>query len=100
MPQPNVALLIPDAEWFDAGPKHDPTARLMCTVYVNRCPMHAEAWAVCAVDDEETGGTVQTPVVWPEKFEAVYRGVQADGPWATVGLRGREYVIIITPHCD
>lgn len=91
-------LTIQPHEWEENGPKGDPTARLRVTVDINGVPHHCEAYAV------EMRGTVQEQVasldVWGDTIGAVYGAVGGDGAWASQDIKGRQYVLIVTPHCN
>lgn len=35
-----------------------------------------------------------------EAFDDAYSAVGADGPWMTVPIKGRDYVLVLTPFCQ
>ena len=103
-PQVNV----PSSAWRNAGDETDPRARLLATLQVDCSPvgsvlLHLEA---VAVDETPHARGKQSPAdgsYWTgSDFDAVAGAVGVgleDGPWDTLTIRGREYVLIATPFC-
>lgn len=84
-----------------AGTSDDPTARLLAPVVVTcqgreLCRLHCEAWAVHFPDDVQEPAHLSMQDDWAQLSEAI--GVI--GPWQTVEINGRDYVLILTPYCD
>lgn len=96
-------LDIPEDYWQAHGPENednhvsDPRAFLHCSVTVCGVGFCCDAYAVC---EGENG--VQTAVwEWAEEevFPAIWTAGRAEGgPFDTVTIKGREYVIVITPY--
>lgn len=89
---PALSLKIRDEEWQ----KIDGDDLLLGPVLsINGTPMHLEAWAVCMVDGVQTTVSERRD----EDFGHIHYAVAGDGPFETTTIRGREYVLIATPHC-
>lgn len=100
-----AAVRIHDHEWEEAGTAKDLRAHLVASgVTINGCPMHVEAWAVKMVRREPdglgAGGDFQTTVEREsdEAFGHLWPLTNADGPFQTVEIEGRAYVLVATPH--
>jgi len=107
----SLALTIADDEWDPIGPDmgdlDDDTpaekanrllwARIIYRpgVRINGVGFHLEGWAV--EDDEDTH--TQTAEWDDESLGLVHNAVGADGSWDTVTVNGREYVLVMSPHC-
>jgi len=90
-----ISIDIPEESWERIGPEDDYESRLLTTVCINGIHHHLEAIAVKAE------GYVQK-VVNP-MHEDIFRGIQTaaepDGPYRVTEIFGREYVLLMTPHC-
>lgn len=90
-----VDIDILDSYWEPTGPEEDLTARLLTTVCVNGIHHHLEAYAVVVKDDIQ--------VVANSLFESNYEGLcqtsEPDGRYQVTEILGREYVLVMTPHC-
>jgi hypothetical protein len=88
-------LEVLDSQWEPTGPEEDLTARLLSTVCVNGIHHHLEAYAVKEKDGIQ--------VVVNDSFESNYEGMcqasEPDGRYQVVEILGREYVLLMTPHC-
>jgi hypothetical protein len=97
----HLALQIPDEAWEESGPKEeddpegsDPSLRLLAQATINGTPCHVEAYRVAKDDIQRVDGAY---------FEQEWNGLcalQDYGAYQTTTIRGREYVLVITPHCD
>jgi hypothetical protein len=91
----HAELTLPPSFFAPAGDA-DPTSRLLGTLYINATAFHVMAYAVHETDEglqEFVGDFVDEP-------EAVYTALAGDGAWQTIMIDGREYVLVITPHCS
>ena len=88
-------LVIDDDEWEPTGSDDDLDSRLLLTVCVNGVNHHLEAYAVEVKEDIQ--------VVRDSLFESNYEGMcmasEPDGRYQTTTIKGREYVLLMTPHC-
>lgn len=97
---PPLALTIRDDDWDPIAPSDhgwdDPWSRILYRpgVTINGVGFHLEGWAVYDADD----GT-QTACYDDDGLGALHQGVGADGHWDTVTVRGREYVLAMSPYC-
>jgi hypothetical protein len=67
---------------------------LIRTLMVNQLEMHLEAWELRL----ETG--LQQPKQMSEDdFSALHAAFGADGPFNTLTIAGREYVVFASPYC-
>ena len=88
-------ITIADDEWErldDAEP-----SRLHIDLLINDVPFHLEAWPVRA--DDSRGYRVQDYLgPYPEAFQALESIYDADGAYATVTIRGQQYVLVGFPY--
>lgn len=93
-----IQLHITDDEWENAGADtDDPASTLLTTIIINGTPMHLEAIAVLPPDEH---GIVRAAGDRDDDLAAIHGAVGADGGWTQTTIRGREYVLIATPHCQ
>lgn len=78
-PKPEVEV----GSWRAAGPAEDPTA--------GQVSCHLEAWAVETTD-------VQTAALGD--LDSLHAAVGGDGPFRTIRIGERDYVVVMTPHCQ
>jgi hypothetical protein len=89
---------VPEGMWEEAsGDDEDPRGRLLCMVWVNSVPCHLEAWAV---HYDETPMEVQQADIRPDDLDDLFRAVGGDGPFQTLQIQGRDYILVMTPHCS
>lgn len=81
-------------QWRDSS-EDDDRSRLLGTIIVAGCYMHLEAYEM--IEDED--GVQQFRGSYGESADQVYAAISAEGPWETVEMNGRHYVLIATPHC-
>jgi hypothetical protein len=81
-------------EWVDSSEPGD-RSRLLCIIRIGGQFMHLEAYE--AIEDAD--GTQQFRGSYGEIADEIYHSVGSDGPWYTVEIEGRKYVLIATPHC-
>ncbi len=91
------AIAADELVWTESG-EQDPNSRLLATINLAGCLMHLEAYAVAEMKGHDPvqhfdGDSPDTPA-------KVYAAVGGDGPWHTVMIDDREYVLIATPFCD
>jgi hypothetical protein len=82
-----------NTSWIDGYPEH----RFLARVTIAGCDMHLEAHEVHW--DEGPGYDTQEFVADGQSLGDIYQAVSAEGPWETVKINGREYVLIATPYC-
>ena len=87
-----LRITITDEQWESTGDEEDPSARILLreNVSINGTGFHLEGWAV---DDEGYA------LYGEDDLSQIAAGVGADGPFETVTIRGREYALVMTPHC-
>lgn len=91
-----IELSIPDDEWQPNPGLNDPLSGLAGpTVIINGLPMHMEAWQV--VNSDEGQEAVDT---WAEEYFGLRGAVHAYGAFQTLTIGDREYVVVLSPHCD
>lgn len=97
--EPLRLVVVPEDAWEDSGDAEDPNARLCAQIQINGCPMHLEAYAV------EYGEKTET--TYGEQhfadgctFEDCEHGFYSfvEGAARSIKIKGREYVLIATPH--
>lgn len=93
-----LALHVPEGAWQNADhADHDRCGcvparhRLVAEIAVNGTPMRLEAHLVVP------GADPQRSFVDDESISLIHDAVAADGPWATIEIGGREYVLVATP---
>lgn len=77
-----------------AGRNGGDGSRLLGTIVINGCDLHLEALAVSRDGDMQIWSTDAG------ELSALHDAVGAGGPWQTVTINGREYVLIATPYCE
>lgn len=93
-------LDIPDSEWEPNMGLDDPCSgligpKLTINGSTERIFLHMEAWQVV---NTEHG---QTPAdVWDEEYNLLHAAVGADGSFLSLRIGDRDYIVVITPHCD
>jgi hypothetical protein len=91
-----VDVRFPEDQWHENDALEDPTVALNGPILViNGLPMHLEAWAVH--DDHD--GIQQADDYYAEDYEKLHEAVHADGAFTTATIRGREYIVVASPHC-
>jgi hypothetical protein len=90
----NLILDIPDSAWRPLDGLEDPLSGLAGpTVTINGLSMHMEAWQVFDTADGHA------PVdAWEDEYAALHSAVHADGPFQTLRIGERDYVIVLSPH--
>lgn len=89
---------IDTVTWEDSGSDDDPKSRLLAQVAILGCPMHLEAYAVHY--DGDAHMQVPDDISWDVTINDFASAAGSDGPWMTVGIDGREYVLFASPHCQ
>lgn len=85
-------------KWEAFADGDDPRAKLLDESFsIAGCPMHLEAFAV---NEDDDGAQTAVDFSVEDDLDAIRAGVHADGPWRTVQIDGREYVLIASPYCD
>jgi hypothetical protein len=87
------SITIPETAWERCGTDRRKLNRLLAVIAFNGVFMHVEAWRV------RMRGTVQVPCEDDDDFDAVSRGVGADGAFSTLRVFGGQYVLIASPFC-
>lgn len=90
---------VPEDAWEDSGDEEDPKARLCVQIEINGCPMHLEAYAVAYGEKTETSYGEQH-FADGCTFEDCEHGFYSfvEGAARSIEIKGREYVLIATPH--
>jgi hypothetical protein len=87
------ALAVSEDLWRDAGDDEDPTSRLRIVAWISGTMHHLEAIAVSNEDGLQSGARP-----WSETYlGALDLAVGGDGPYNTIQIRGREYVLVLAP---
>jgi hypothetical protein len=86
---------IPNSHWKLTGPMEDISSRLLHTVCVNGVHHHLEAFAVKVKDGIQE---VSSPL-FESNYEGMCQASEPDGRYQTTEILGREYVLMMTPHC-
>jgi hypothetical protein len=95
-PDPRLRLDIPAVAFQPTGGFGVPTPNsdhLLATVTINGVAFHVDAYAVRMVNG------VQTADQLDEDLADIHRIVGADGPFQTIRIGRRYYVLVLTPHC-
>jgi hypothetical protein len=101
-------LTIPEDVWREHGEwphPGDPTTahfqpsdRLSATLTINGTPFFAEAYAL--VHGEQQAAIQQQAAMQDDDdLDLHHQAAHGDGPFQTMTIRGREYVVVVTPHC-
>jgi len=92
-----IKVEIPAAAWKPSGHLDDQRARLLATLEINGQHFHAEAYQVRTSKDG-----VQT--IADPNFDPEWQGICAlqndGGAFTTQRIKGREYVIVVSPFLD
>lgn len=89
-------ITIPDDAWEPNTALGDGRARLLTKLTINGVPLHLEAWAL---EDEEDEDGVRHALVDDDDLDRLVEAVGADGPFRTLEIGGRDYVLVATPYC-
>lgn len=83
--------------WKDvSGEDSKPDSRLLTTLSFCGVLHHLEAFAI----EERDGLQLTIDGCWDDTLGDYYQAAGANGPFATVEMRGRRYVLVMTPYCD
>jgi hypothetical protein len=103
--QQEATLTIPESAWREHGDWPDPgdpatahfqpSDRLSAIVTINGTAFFAEAYAL--VHDERA--PLQAAVQDDDDLDLHHRAAHGDGPFQSTTIRGREYVVVLTPSC-
>ena len=96
-----IKLDIPDELWENSGPTseedetNDPSARMFVTIQIFGVLHYLEAYAIDPDPD------FQKPAYegFEGNLDGVYMVGQPDKRFETVTIKGREYVLVMTPYC-
>ena len=96
--KPALEFTIDDSLWEESGvDDYDRTARLHATVCINGVFHHLEAFAV--VENEKTHVQEAADTAFEDNNGGIYDVAEPDGHWQTVKIKGRDYVLAMTPFC-
>lgn len=88
-------LEIDDDWWEETGSDDDPSSRLLGSLCINGVYHHLEAYAVT----EKKGMQEAADLTFEEHVEGMFLVGQPDKAFQTVEIRGRQYVLTMTPFC-
>ena len=102
-----LALTVADEDWEPIGPDDEDElmpaeradferwSRIMYEpgVTINGVGFHLEGWAVTNVADHQLADYDD------DGLGLLHTAVGADGSFETVEIRGREYVLVMSPYC-
>jgi hypothetical protein len=97
-----ISITIPDDAWEPSGPELDPEypeglgpeTRLLAGITINGVPMHLEAYQVTNEDGQRAAD-----ITFADDIEHL-QSMQDVSGFQTTTIRGREYVLVATPHED
>lgn len=94
-----VNVTIPDDRWEAIGTPDpddglDGRERLLAEIVVNGMPMHLEAWEIA----DPGPLNFQEAKVDDESLASIGAALGQSGPFDTLPIGGREYVLIASPH--
>ncbi len=108
--QQETTLTIPESAWREHGDWPDPgqpatahfqpSDRLSAMVTINGTAFFAEAYAL--VHDEQHAAMLQQAAVQDDDdldLHLHHQAAHGDGPFQHITIRGREYVVVLTPSC-
>ena len=87
-----LALEIPEHEWGEVGCGRQ---RLKATVILNGLDFHLDAFEVAA----DKSGVQHAAPELDQTLVAIHEALAADGPFETLSISGRNYVVVATPFC-
>ena len=90
-----ASLEIPESEWHETGAVGD-RSHLLAAITVNNLDFHVEAFEV---NDLDPFGQVAAQKYHDEAFERWSAAASPDGPFETVSIGGRNYVLFMSPFC-
>lgn len=90
-----IEVTIPEKLWQDTGEEEDKGARLRCTFCINGRDHHVEAIAVKHREDIQ----VAVDSVFESNLHGMYDVGEPDKHFQTMTIKGREYVLSMTPYC-
>lgn len=89
-----IEIVIPDDNWQEAGVAEDPSSRLLCTFVINGMHYHVEAFATVMVDGVQLAAHNDCE----RSLDGMFEIGQPGGPFETMEIRGREYILTMTPY--
>jgi hypothetical protein len=90
-----VTVALPEDAWENTGPEEDPSARLLASLVLYGCYHHLEAYAV--KPDEDTQCAAHES--FSSNVDGMYAVGEPDKPFQSVDIKGREYILTMTPYC-
>lgn len=106
--QQEDALTIPESAWREHGDWPDPgdpttahfqpSDRLSTMVTINGTAFFAEAYALIH-DEQQAAMRQQAAVQDDDDLDLHHQAAHGDGPFQHMTIRGREYVVVLTPSC-
>lgn len=91
-------LSLDQFEWEPTGSDDNPRSRLLATLYIEGWAFHVEAYEV--KEKEGSYFHVTSDTMFEDDLDHYYAAANADGPFQTIRIEGREYVIVMTPFCS
>lgn len=89
-------LPIEQIQFEASGPDDDKTSRLLATLYIGSLPCHLEA---IAVKENKKYGQVAANGAFENNLNGMFQAAEPDGAFDTIEMNGRDYVLLLTPHC-
>ena len=89
-----VNVQIPSAAWEEVGPEEDPGAGLLAHVRIGDCDFHAEAFAVKQFRQEQYA----VDPGMEDRLTALGDVDGDGGPFQTLRMFERDYVLVIYPY--
>jgi hypothetical protein len=93
-----IPIAVPKDAWAFTGPERAPMSRLMAQLEINGCPLHLEAYQVTTTRRDVPNIQMAEDPEFDDVLEHLQRAVYGDGPWQTVELFDREYILVATPY--
>lgn len=94
--QPPMVTIL-ESDWEPTGDEGFEQERLNAVLQIGNTYFHVLA---IAVHTNEDGVQVATCEGHEAEINQVYDVVGGDGPWETVRINDRDFVLIITPFCQ
>tara|TARA_Y100000310_G_scaffold93212_2_gene90764 strand:+ start:2741 stop:3040 length:300 start_codon:yes stop_codon:yes gene_type:complete len=89
----------PNAIAWEAVGDDNPDSRLLATVQIGPCPFHLEAWQI---QPPQPPHMLQIPAadhIDDMHLDAAAEAFGADGPFQTLPIDGKEYLVFMSPFC-
>ncbi|SEM79165.1 hypothetical protein [Streptacidiphilus jiangxiensis] len=95
-------LDVPASAWEaigDEGQEGGVWARVVTQITINGVQFHLEGWQIEEPSYGDGTAYLQAALQQDDSLAQLADAVAADGPFTTVSVNGRSYVLVASPYC-